>query len=159
MRLVVQRVLSGAVSIAGKVHGEIARGYVVFVGFGQNDDEDVVAAMAEKLWNLRIFEDDQGKMNLSILDVEGEILSISQFTLYADCRKGNRPGFSKALNPEKASALYDLFNKILDLKVYVATGVFGADMQVSLVNDGPVTIILDSERDLSISRIKRARNE
>ena len=150
MKLVIQRVTHGSVTIEGKVNGEIGKGYVVLVGFGENDTEDVLEPMIDKMINLRIFEDEQGKMNKSLLDVNGSILSISQFTLYANCRHGRRPGFSEAMHPTYAIPMYDTFNqKIRDKGIHLETGIFGADMKVSIMNDGPVTIILDSEKDIS----------
>lgn len=146
MKIVVQRVKESNVKIDGEIHGRIDKGFMVLVGFYDNDNNDIVEKMVNKLINLRIFEDDQGKMNRSLIDVSGEILSISQFTLYADCRKGRRPSFIKAAKPDKAIPLYEYFNKCIEENgVHVETGIFGADMKVSLVNDGPVTIILDSE--------------
>ncbi len=149
MKLVLQRVSSGSVTIAGKVKGSISRGFVALVGFGPEDDASVLAPMADKMLNLRVFEDDNGKMNLSLLDIGGSVLSVSQFTLYADCRSGRRPSFSGAAKPDTASQLYDEFNKIIAAKnVTVATGEFGAEMQVEIHNDGQVTIILDSNTDM-----------
>ena len=122
---------------------------MVLAGFGLQDDETIIRKMAEKLSKLRIFDDGEGKINRSLSDVQGKILSISQFTLYADCRKGNRPSFTDALKGEEAKRLYDCFNQCLrDLGLTVEVGIFGADMQISLVNDGPVTILLDSEKIL-----------
>ena len=119
---------------------------MTLVGFCESDTKAIVDKMIDKMIGLRIFEDDQGKMNLSLADVQGAILSISQFTLYADCRKGRRPGFTEAAKPDIAISLYDYYNqKIQDLGIHVETGVFGADMKVSLLNDGPVTILLDSQ--------------
>lgn len=150
MRLILQRVSEGKVTIEGKVHGRIQKGYVVLVGFGQDDEVALLKPMVDKMLNLRVFEDDKGKMNLSLLDIGGEILSISQFTLYANCRHGRRPGFTDALSPEKAIPLYDQFNQMIkDYGVKVEEGIFGADMKVEIQNDGPVTIILDSEVDIS----------
>lgn len=150
MRLILQRVSEGKVTIEGKVHGRIQKGYVVLVGFGQDDEVALLKPMVDKMFNLRVFEDDKGKMNLSLLDIGGEILSISQFTLYANCRHGRRPGFTDALSPEKAIPLYDQFNQMIkDYGVKVEEGIFGADMKVEIQNDGPVTIILDSEVDIS----------
>jgi D-tyrosyl-tRNA(Tyr) deacylase len=146
MRVVAQRVTSASVSIANTVHGAIDSGFMLLVGIGPADNEQIVAKMAQKIANLRVFSDDEGKMNRNISAVNGAILSISQFTLYADARKGNRPSFTAAAAPELGSRLYDVFNaELRQLGLRVATGEFGADMQVSLVNDGPVTIILDSE--------------
>ena len=146
MRLVIQRVSKASVEIEGKVNGKIDEGFMLLVGITNDDNKEVVEKMADKLINLRIFEDENEKLNLSLMDVKGEILSISQFTLYADCRKGRRPGFTEAAKPDIAISLYDYYNqKIQDLGIHVETGVFGADMKVSLLNDGPVTILLDSQ--------------
>lgn len=146
MRLVVQKVSEASCTVEGKITGRIGRGYMVLAGFGHTDDEKTVEKMAVKLSKLRIFDDEEGRINRSIYDVEGSILSISQFTLYADCRKGNRPSFSDALGGERAAELYDYFNRCLeDLNIHVEKGIFGADMKVSLINDGPVTIVMDSE--------------
>lgn len=146
MRLVVQRVSFAECKVEGKITGTINKGYMVLVGFGNSDDEKIAEKMAEKLGKLRVFEDENGKMNRSIFDIEGDILSISQFTLYADSSKGNRPSFTDALAPDKAQALYGYFNECLrKAGLKVEEGIFGADMKISLVNDGPVTIILDSE--------------
>ncbi len=144
MRVVIQRSKKSKVTIDGKVNGEIDNGYVLLVGFTNGDDENIIDKMINKIVNLRIFEDDQGKMNLSILDVNGSILSISQFTLYANCKEGRRPSFTEALNPTDATRLYDVFNEKLREYVLVETGIFGADMKVEIYNDGPVTIVLDS---------------
>lgn len=150
MKLVLQRVKKGSVAINGKIKGSIGCGFVALVGFGPNDDSSVLAPMADKMLNLRVFEDDAGKMNLSLLDVGGSVLSISQFTLYASCRHGRRPSFSGAAKPDTAAQLYDEFNKIIAAKgVDVQTGEFGAEMHVKIFNDGPVTIILDSDTDLA----------
>ena len=145
MRVVVQRSKQSKVTIDGKVNGQIDHGYVLLVGFTNGDDESIIDKMVNKIVNLRIFEDDQGKINLSILDVNGSILSISQFTLYANCKEGRRPSFTEALNPDDATKLYDIFNKKLREYVLVETGIFGADMKVEIYNDGPVTIVLDSD--------------
>jgi D-tyrosyl-tRNA(Tyr) deacylase len=144
MRAVIQRSKKSKVTIDGKVNGEIDHGYVVLVGFTEGDNEAIIDKMVNKIVNLRIFEDDQGKINLSILDVNGSILSISQFTLYANCKEGRRPSFTEALNPTEATKLYDIFNEKLREYVIVETGIFGADMKVEIYNDGPVTIVLDS---------------
>ncbi len=145
MKLVIQRVQNSSVSIDGKVHGKIDRGFLVLVGFCPEDTAESLPKLVDKLIHLRVFEDEEGKMNLSLLDVGGSVLSVSQFTLYADCRKGRRPSFTGAARPEIAKPLYMQFNEALRAQgVPVETGVFGADMQVSLVNDGPVTILLDS---------------
>ena len=145
MRVVVQRSKKSKVTIDGKVNGEIDHGYVLLVGFTEGDNETIIDKMVNKIVNLRIFEDDQGKINLSILDVNGSILSISQFTLYANCKEGRRPSFTEALNPTDATKLYDIFNEKLREYVIVETGIFGADMKVETYNDGPVTIVLDSD--------------
>lgn len=144
MRILVQRCKQAKVSVAGKVIGEIAAGMVVFVGFTDTDTIEEINYLVDKLIHLRIFNDEQGVMNRSLLEVGGEILSVSQFTLYADTKKGRRPSYIKALNGKAAISLYEQFNQRLQEKeIVVATGQFGADMQVSLVNDGPVTILLE----------------
>lgn len=149
MKVVVQRVKEASVTIDGNVHGAIEKGYLLLVGISNEDDETIVYKMADKIRKLRIFEDENGKMNLSLDQVQGEILSISQFTLFADCSKGNRPSFSKAGSPEHASALYLIFNDYLRTQgLKVEEGIFGADMKVKLLNDGPVTILLDSSEDI-----------
>ncbi len=149
MKLILQRVTEGSVTIENKVKGAIAQGFVALVGFGPDDDVSILVPMADKMLNLRVFEDEQGKMNLSLLDTGG-VLSISQFTLYADCRHGRRPSFSGAAKPDIAKQLYEEFNKIIAAKgVNVQTGEFGAEMHVKIFNDGPVTIILDSDIDLA----------
>lgn len=146
MKIVLQRVKHSSVKIDGQIHGQIENGFMVLVGFKDGDNVDIIDKMIDKMIHLRVFEDEQGKMNLSLLDTKGSILSISQFTLYADCRKGRRPGFTDAAKPDQAIPLYDYFNKkIKDLGIHIETGIFGADMKVSLLNDGPVTIILDSQ--------------
>ncbi|MBM7642295.1 D-aminoacyl-tRNA deacylase [Streptococcus loxodontisalivarius] len=145
MKLIIQRVTEASVSIDGQVKGAVERGLLLLVGVGPEDTEADLDYAVRKLVNMRIFSDEAGKMNLSVLDVEGEILSISQFTLFAETKKGNRPAFTKAAKPDLASKLYDAFNEKLAQHLPVKTGVFGADMQVSLVNDGPVTIILDTK--------------
>ena len=146
MRVLVQKSLEASVKVDGNVLGAIDSGLVLLVGFTEGDNEEIIDKMISKTINLRIFEDENGVMNKSFLEVGGSILSISQFTLYADTRKGRRPSYLKALNGEKSVLLYDLFNKKLkDMNINVQTGKFGADMKVSLVNDGPTTIMLDSE--------------
>ncbi|MEE3487174.1 MAG: D-aminoacyl-tRNA deacylase [Bulleidia sp.] len=145
MKVVVQRVSEASVTIDGDVHGKIGRGYLLLVGISDEDDEAVVRKMADKIIHLRIFEDENGKMNLSLGQVEGAVLSISQFTLFADAKKGNRPSFSNAGKPDHAKPLYLYFNAYMrDQGVQVEEGIFGADMKVRLLNDGPVTILLDS---------------
>ena len=144
MKLVVQRVKSTRLEVDGELISEIRKGLAIYVGVGVGDQEEEANRLAEKIVKLRIFEDENGKMNLSIKDVGGEILSISQFTLYADVSHGNRPGFSGAERPERAKELYDYFSrKVEELGVTVKKGVFGADMQILQHNDGPVTIIYD----------------
>ncbi|MCP4724038.1 MAG: D-tyrosyl-tRNA(Tyr) deacylase [bacterium] len=146
MRVVVQRVSRGQVTIDGKVVGKIGAGLVILLGVAEGDTEDNARFLADKCVNLRIFQDENDKMNLSLLDKGGEILSISQFTLYGDCRKGRRPSFIKAAEPEKGNYLYEKFNSfIAGHGVNVETGEFGAMMDVELVNAGPVTIIIDSK--------------
>ncbi|MBF0806225.1 MULTISPECIES: D-aminoacyl-tRNA deacylase [unclassified Streptococcus] len=145
MRVVLQRVKEASVSIAGEVQGAIGSGFLLLVGIDPDDTADDLAYICRKVVNMRIFADDQGKMNLSIQDIGGEILSVSQFTLFAQTKKGNRPAFTGAAQPDLARVLYDDFNQLLADFVPVETGVFAADMQVALVNDGPVTILLDSK--------------
>lgn len=145
MKIVVQRSKKSKVTINNKVNGSINKGYVLLVGFTHGDTTDIVDKMINKILNLRIFEDENDKMNLSIKDINGSILSISQFTLYADSKKGNRPSFINAMKPDEASKLYDYFNQELSKYIEVNTGIFGADMKVEIYNDGPVTIILDSD--------------
>lgn len=146
MRVVVQRSKNAKVTVEGEVTGEISSGLVLLVGVTHDDSESDAVFLADKIANLRIFEDAEGKMNLSLLDVGGEILSVSQFTLYGDCRKGRRPNFMEAARPEQANQLYESFNSLLrDKGIKVATGRFGAMMDVELVNDGPVTLIVDSK--------------
>ena len=145
MRAVVQRVLSASVAIGGTVKGEIGRGYLVLLGIEENDTEKDLDYIAEKLLGLRVFEDEAGKMNRSVLDAGGSILLVSQFTLYGDARKGRRPSFIRAARPEKAIPLYEAMIARLRAALPVETGEFGADMQVSLVNDGPFTILLDTD--------------
>ncbi len=146
MKVVIQRVSQAQVSIAGTIKGSIKKGLVVLLGITTTDNEKDIDWLVRKITQLRIFSDDHGKMNLSLQDCNGNILLISQFTLYANSKKGNRPSYIEAARPEIAIPLYELFIKKLEtaLNKPIQTGVFGADMQVSLVNDGPVTIILDS---------------
>ena len=147
MRLVIQRVLESSVRVDGNVVGSIGAGFMVLCGVEEGDTADDVRYCVEKTANLRIFEDDAGKMNRSILDVGGEILAISQFTLAGDARHGRRPSFSKAARPETAVPLYEAYCSGLREKgIHVETGIFQADMKVSLINDGPVTLLLDSRR-------------
>ncbi len=146
MRFVVQVVSKSDVKINGEIKGSIKRGFMVLIGVGQDDNEAIADKMVNKLLGLRIFPDENGKTNLSLADVNGELLLISQFTLYADCRKGNRPSFVKAGAPDEAKRLYEyVVEKCRDRVSKVDTGEFGAEMQVSLVNEGPFTILLDSE--------------
>ena len=146
MRLVIQKVSHADCRVDGKITGQIEKGFMVLVGIGLNDDRGITEKMAVKLSKLRIIDDEDGKINRSIFDAQGKILSISQFTLYADCKKGNRPSFTDALGGEDAKQLYLYFNECLrNLGLEVEEGIFGADMKVTLTNDGPVTIILDSE--------------
>ena len=147
MRAVVQRVKRSHVEVDGKITGQIYKGLMILLGINEDDKAEDIDYMVDKITNLRIFEDDENKMNLSLLDVEGELLVVSQFTLYGDCRKGRRPSFIKAARPEKAQQLYNQFiKKIADMNVKVQSGVFQADMTVYIENDGPVTLIVDSEK-------------
>jgi D-tyrosyl-tRNA(Tyr) deacylase len=144
MKIVVQRVIRSSVSVNEEVVGEIGRGLMILFGAVKGDGDEAVNALADKVLNLRIFSDDEGKMNRSCLDVKGEILVVSQFTLAGDCSRGRRPGFDNAAAPEEAERLYKKFIKILVVsKLKIQEGRFGADMQVALVNDGPVTFILE----------------
>lgn len=145
MKFLVQRVKEASVTVEEKVTGKINKGFLVLIGVCNEDTEEVADKMLKKLLGLRIFEDEKGKTNLSLADVEGELLLVSQFTLYADCKKGNRPSFIKAGKPEHANQLYEyIIAKAKETVPTVETGIFGADMRVSLVNDGPFTVILDS---------------
>ncbi len=146
MRFVIQVVSEANVKIEGQIRGSIGKGFMVLIGVGQGDDEKIADKMVSKLLGLRIFPDENGKTNLSLSDVDGELLLISQFTLYADCRKGNRPSFINAGAPDEAERLYEyIVSKCREQIPKVGTGEFGAEMQVSLVNEGPFTIILDSD--------------
>lgn len=145
MKFLIQRVNQASVSTGAQTIGKIGKGLLVFIGVSQEDTQEIADKMIRKLLGMRIFEDENGKTNLSLADVSGELLLISQFTLYADCKKGNRPSFIKAGNPELAENLYEYIISQCKKKVpIVQTGSFGADMDVSLLNDGPFTIILDS---------------
>ncbi len=148
MRVLIQRVLESKVIVKNQVVGQVQKGLLVFVGIGKNDSEKDVEWMAQKVVNMRIFSDEAGKMNKSIKDVNGELLIVSQFTLYADAKKGNRPSFIDSALPDKAKTFYDFFivkcEELLEKKVQ--SGIFAADMKVHLINDGPVTIWLDSEK-------------
>jgi D-aminoacyl-tRNA deacylase len=146
MRIVVQRSKKASVTVDGEITGQISSGLVLLVGVTHQDTVEDACYLADKIANLRIFEDENEKMNFSLVDVGGQILSISQFTLYGDCRKGRRPNFMDAARPEQASQIYENFNSILREKgIQVETGVFGAMMDVALINDGPVTLILESK--------------
>ena len=144
MKLVIQKVSSASVEVEEKCVGKIGKGFLVFLGVGQEDTRETADQYIRKMVNLRIFEDSEGKTNLSLADVKGEILLVSQFTLYANCRKGNRPSFVAAGDPQMAEELYEyMAEKLRELVPVVQTGVFGAKMKVSLVNEGPFTILLD----------------
>ncbi|MGX7051918.1 D-aminoacyl-tRNA deacylase [Leuconostoc palmae] len=146
MKVVLQRVKHAQVSVDQKMIGAINKGFLLFVGVADEDTQEDIDYLVKKISQLRIFEDDNGRMNLSIQDIKGSLLSISQFTLFADTKKGNRPSFTKAGHPDFASKMYDLFNQQLVEKtgLIVETGEFAAEMQVSLINDGPVTIMFDT---------------
>lgn len=144
MRVVVQRVNKSSVTVDGKVVGKIDKGFTLLVGFTQGDTIEDIKYMVKKIVNLRIMDDENGVMNKSILDAGGDILSISQFTLYGDAKKGNRPSYIKALGGSEASPMYDQFNEMLREHVKVETGIFGAEMKVMIENDGPVTILLET---------------
>ena len=144
MKVIVQRAKNAKVEIDNKIVGTIDNGLMLLVGFTHTDTEKEIDYMVNKVQNLRIFDDEEGVMNKSLKDINGEILSVSQFTLYGDTKKGNRPSYINAMHPEEATKLYDLFNeKLRNQNIKVETGVFGADMKVSFTNDGPVTIILE----------------
>ena len=150
MRLVIQCVEHAEVETENKIIGKIGKGFLVFVGICEKDTRQTADRMIEKMLKLRIFDDENGKTNLSIDDVKGELLLISQFTLYADCKKGNRPSFFRAGNPEKASGMYDdIVEKCRSLGYKTECGKFGAEMKVSLLNDGPFTIVMDSDELLN----------
>lgn len=149
MRVVVQRVNKSSVSVDNKVVGKIDKGFTLLVGFTQGDTIEDIKYMVKKITNLRIMDDENGVMNKSILDTGGSILSISQFTLYGDAKKGNRPSYVKALGGSEASPMYDQFNEMLREHVKVETGIFGAEMVVNIENDGPVTILLDTDERVS----------
>lgn len=146
MRVVIQRSKEAEVAVEEKIVGKISHGFVLLVGIEEDDTQEDIDYLVRKISKMRIFEDDEGKMNLSLKEVEGEILSISQFTLFADTKKGNRPSFIQAAKPDKSIPLYDAFNEGLRQEgLKVEKGIFGADMKVSLTNDGPVTILIDSK--------------
>lgn len=148
MRAVIQRVISSSVSVDGNVIGKINKGFNVLIGLSKDDTLDDLNYIKDKIINLRVFHDEKDKMNLSLIDVNGDILVISQFTLYGDCRKGRRPNFMEAKGGDEAKELYDEFIKILKTSgLKVETGEFGAEMKVEIINDGPVTILLDSKRN------------
>ena len=143
MRILVQKSLNSKVEVDSKITGKIDSGLVLLVGFTDGDNIDTIKYLVNKVVNLRVFDDDNGVMNKSILEVGGSVLSISQFTLYGDTSKGNRPSYIKAMKGEESTKLYDLFNEELSKYVHVETGIFGADMKVSIENDGPCTILLE----------------
>ena len=146
MKFVIQRVTKASVEISNKIVGNIEKGFLVLIGINHTDTKEIADFMIKKLLSLRIFSDSQGKMNLSIKDINGNLLLVSQFTLYADCTHGNRPGFTNAAKPDDANKLYEyIISKCKESSLNVQTGIFGEDMKVSLINDGPVTIILDSD--------------
>ena len=144
MKLILQRVAYAKVEVEGKITGEIEKGFLILLGVGQNDTREQADWLANKVCNLRVFRDENDKMNLSLKDINGKLLIISQFTLYADCNKGNRPSFIQAAEPKKAEELYEYFKqKCRELGLEVQAGIFGAHMEVEFLNDGPVTIILE----------------
>lgn len=146
MIVVIQRVLKGSVKINGKKHAEIGKGYVILVGFCKDDKEEYIEKMANKIKNLRIFEDEQSKMNRSISEIQGEILLIPNFTLCASIKKGRRPSFDNAMDPENAKKFFSIFeSKLINFGLNIKTGVFGAKMEVEIINDGPVTFIITNE--------------
>lgn len=148
MRAVVQRVSEASVTVNGEIIGEIGQGLVVLLGIGQQDTGKDIDYLVDKIINLRIFEDDNGKMNLSLLDKQASLLVVSQFTLYGDCRKGRRPSFINAARPEEAEKLYnDFVQKCRDCGINVQTGQFQAEMTVRIYNDGPVTLLVDSSKE------------
>lgn len=145
MKIIVQRVKEASVKVKDKVVGKIDYGMLLLIGFTHNDKEEDIDYLVDKVINLRIFDDENGIMNKSLLDTNGQILSVSQFTLYADARKGRRPSYDLALKSEESKVLYEIFNqKIKEKNIKVETGIFQAEMEVSLINDGPITIILES---------------
>lgn len=144
MKVIIQRCLNASCTVDNNITGKIDKGYMILVGFTHTDNIDNINKMVKKIINLRIFEDENGKMNLNILQVNGSILSISQFTLYANTNEGNRPSFSNAMAPDNAKKLYHLFNNALRSEgLQVEEGIFGADMKIDFINDGPVTIVLE----------------
>lgn len=148
MKIVLQRVKHAQVNIDNNTVGKINEGLLLFIGIGNNDNESIADRLVKKVCNLRIFEDENQKMNKSIKDIGGELLVVSQFTLYADCKNGNRPSFTNACEPKKANEIYEYFkSKCMEEVKIVESGVFGADMKIELLNDGPVTIILEEEQN------------
>ena len=145
MRVVIQRVKQASVTIDNNIYNSIENGLLILVGFCKDDTLENVKYLVSKIVNLRIFNDENDKMNLSIKDINGSILSISQFTLFADTKKGNRPSFINALSYAEANNMYETFNKLLNKEIKTYPGIFGSDMKISLINDGPVTIIIDSK--------------
>ncbi len=146
MRYIIQRVTNASCTVDGRVTGEIEKGFLVFIGVSDTDTKEIADKMTKKLLGMRIFEDENGKTNLSLKDVNGSLLLISQFTLYADCKKGNRPSFTKAGKPDHANELYEYMIEVCKNEISnVQTGIFGADMKIQLLNDGPFTILLDSD--------------
>ena len=145
MRIVVQRSLQASCEVEGKITGQFDNGLVLLVGFTEGDNKEIIDHMVNKVLNLRIFDDENGVMNKSIDKENAAILSISQFTLYGDAKKGNRPSYVRALNGEQAIKLYEYFNEQLSKSIRVETGIFGAEMKISLINDGPITILLEKE--------------
>lgn len=147
MKFVIQRVTEASCTVDNQITGEIQNGFCVLIGVAETDTRDIADKMIKKMLQMRIFADDQGKTNLSLKDVDGNLLLISQFTLYANCKKGNRPSFIEAGNPELANSLYEYIIEECKKEIpMVQTGIFGADMKLSLINDGPFTIVLDSEQ-------------
>ena len=147
MKFVIQRVTEASCTVDNQITGEIKNGFCVLIGVAETDTRDIADKMIKKMLQMRIFADDQGKTNLSLKDVDGNLLLISQFTLYANCKKGNRPSFIEAGNPELANSLYEYIIEECKKEIpMVQTGIFGADMEISLINDGPFTIVLDSEQ-------------
>lgn len=147
MRFVIQRVMNSKVTIDGKIRGQIGKGFMVLIGVGEGDTLEIADKMIHKMINLRIFEDENGKTNLGLKEVSGSLLLISQFTLYADCKRGNRPSFVKAGDPDMAKSLYEyIISKCKNEIEVIEQGEFGADMKVELVNDGPFTVLLDSDK-------------
>ncbi|MBQ7104946.1 MAG: D-tyrosyl-tRNA(Tyr) deacylase [Bacilli bacterium] len=145
MRIVVQRSLQASCEVDGKITGKIDKGLVLLVGFTEGDDKTIIDHMVKKVLNLRIFDDENGVMNNPIDPNTSQVLSISQFTLYGDAKKGNRPSYIRALRGEEAIKLYEYFNEELSKSIHVETGIFGAEMKISLINDGPITILLEKE--------------